>query len=476
MATLTIPNTAVAGQDILASEWNANFTAITNWSTTISNDNLTTMTGAVTWSVSSNSLALSIANSGTEGSISVNHSGVLASAKAAFKVSSAAAQTTGDALAYLTQTNASSTIPTLLVNQSGTGEAASIVSAAALASGKSGLKVASAVAQTAGDAVAHVTSTHASTTIPALRVNQAGTGKVLQTVSTTAPSVPAPVMTTTQRNTITGAAGDRVYNSTLKRPEHHDGTAWRGLPNLSIVSKTTTYTATTDDDVILCDTSGGAWTLSLHTAANHAGKQLRIKKTTSDFSALTINTNSTETVDGVDNTAIHTQYEELTLVSDGTNWHILNRHMPSVWTSYSSTCGLTGGTNTVTALWRREGDSMRCRIDATFNPVFTGGSATYTIPSGPTIDTAKLPGSVSSSNTPKLGFAICNDVGNAVYSASVFYESTSTVSVRPEVDDTGTSSNFLSFTTPVGTTAPFTWSNSDRMYLEFLVPISGWNG
>jgi hypothetical protein len=53
---------------------------------------------------------------------------------------------------------------------------------------------------------------------------------IFHVVTTTRQSIPAPVMTTTQKNALTPVNGGMVYDDTLKRPSWYDGTAWRDLP------------------------------------------------------------------------------------------------------------------------------------------------------------------------------------------------------------------------------------------------------
>lgn len=100
------------------------------------------------------------------------------------------------------------------------------------------------------------------------------------------------------------------------------GTPAGGSTNLSVVAKTANYTATTSDDVIDCDASGGAFTISVYTAVGNTGKVLTVKKTDSSTNAVTIDPNSTETIDGALTVALITQGNALTIVSDGTNWRI----------------------------------------------------------------------------------------------------------------------------------------------------------
>jgi hypothetical protein len=93
---------------------------------------------------------------------------------------------------------------------------------------------------------------------------------------------------------------------------------------LPVTAKTTTYTATTADGVITV-TAAAPWTLTLFTAVGNAGRVLRIKRTdasnTTNF--VTVDPNASETIDGNLTYAMYTQYETLTIVSDGTNWQIL---------------------------------------------------------------------------------------------------------------------------------------------------------
>lgn len=99
--------------------------------------------------------------------------------------------------------------------------------------------------------------------------------------------------------------------------------SWVNRTIRTTAAKTTTYTATSTDEVLLCDTSGGAWTLTLPAAASNTGKVYVIKKTTSDTNALTIDGNSSETIDGTTTKLLFAQYESVTIICDGSNWHVI---------------------------------------------------------------------------------------------------------------------------------------------------------
>jgi hypothetical protein len=241
---------------------------------------------------------------------------------------------------------------------------------------------------------------------------------------------------------------------------------------LTVASKTTTYTATTSDDVILADTSGGAWTLTLYAASGNSGKVLTIKKTTSDFSALTIDANDSETIDGQATTTVNTQFEALKIICDGTNWHILERKFDQ--TPQSFTMSITGQTSDPTkgttttdqAFWTREGKY----IYITFNYVQTGSGADgtgyyiYNIPSGLTIDT---------------NYATTNNNANQVGFGSAYNGSTFVKGPMEIISSTG-----LVMTGFSDTTAPnqigsafYQLSGASIIYGFFAkVPISGWKG
>lgn len=87
-----------------------------------------------------------------------------------------------------------------------------------------------------------------------------------------------------------------------------------------VVSKTTTYSATTSDEIILC--SGSAFTVTLPAASN-AGKVLRIIKTdSSTANVITIARAGSDTINGATSVTLTQQYQEAILKADGsTTWY-----------------------------------------------------------------------------------------------------------------------------------------------------------
>jgi hypothetical protein len=78
-------------------------------------------------------------------------------------------------------------------------------------------------------------------------------------------------------------------------------------------------------DVVLANAASSALTVTLPHAAMHNGRQITVKKTDSSANKVTVKAVS-GTIDGTAASTgkqIFLQYESLTVVSDGTNWHVL---------------------------------------------------------------------------------------------------------------------------------------------------------
>lgn len=94
----------------------------------------------------------------------------------------------------------------------------------------------------------------------------------------------------------------------------------------AVLSKTGAYTVLAADNksLIRCDASGGAFTVALTSAATlGAGFEVSLKKIDSSVLAVTIDPNSTETIDGATTFVLNEQFEEVTLRSNGTNWEVV---------------------------------------------------------------------------------------------------------------------------------------------------------
>lgn len=157
----------------------------------------------------------------------------------------------------------------------------------------------------------------------------------------------------------------------------------------SVTSKTTTYSITNSDYLVLVSASGGGFTVTLPTASGITGQIFTIKRTDQTLAnAVTIATTSSQTIDGVTTRKLMTQYEEFTVQSDGSNWVILSHTYPKGWNAYTiSTAGLTPSDEGT--YWKRDGDSISIySVFAVGSP--SGTTFSFALPSGLVIDAAKL--------------------------------------------------------------------------------------
>ena len=92
---------------------------------------------------------------------------------------------------------------------------------------------------------------------------------------------------------------------------------------LAVVTITGNATLDADDTVVLCDASGGAFTVTLPAAAANETKRYFIKKIDATSNAVTIDANGSETIDGQATQVITIQYNSPQIVSDGTEWWII---------------------------------------------------------------------------------------------------------------------------------------------------------
>jgi len=75
-------------------------------------------------------------------------------------------------------------------------------------------------------------------------------------------------------------------------------------------------------DINLVDATAGNILINLPAPPVSAGRLLYIKKIDSSSNTVTIDQNSSETIDGGTQYLLYNQYEAVTLICDGTNWHV----------------------------------------------------------------------------------------------------------------------------------------------------------
>jgi len=235
--------------------------------------------------------------------------------------------------------------------------------------------------------------------------------------------------------------------------------------NIGYVTKTTTYTAVLTDYFILGSASGGSWTLTLPTAVGITGKIFIIGRSDQTLAnAITVDGNASETINGSANLKLATQGERIKIVSDGTNWQLLERFIPSVWTSFTATGSWSTNTSYL-GYWRRSGDSIDLQYQLNLSGAPTSASLTLNLVSGLTMDSSKFIGAL-------YGTGAYVDAGSTLFRGEV--NAISATAFDCSVCES--SATYLR-STAVTQTVPFTWGNTDQVFVVLnSVPITGWEG
>lgn len=246
--------------------------------------------------------------------------------------------------------------------------------------------------------------------------------------------------------------------------------AWgAGSGLLTVVSKTGNYIITSSDNIVLCDASGGSFTLTLPTAAGITGTVYQIIRTDSTLAnGVTIDGNGSETIQGALTRKLMTKYESVVIVSDGTNWQVLDHRCDTEWDASSWTPTGTWSTNTTyTGRWRRIGDHIEAQVKVATSGAPTSATLNVNLPSGLTADTAKIIS--TSTQQASLGQCVVDDSASVWYPGIVVYQSTT--AVRPMAADASTT--FLKNAT-ISETSPITFGSGDSVTMRFAIPITDW--
>lgn len=226
-------------------------------------------------------------------------------------------------------------------------------------------------------------------------------------------------------------------------------------------TQTTTYAIAGDDDLVLTDATSAGFTVTLPTAVGRKGKQFTIKRVDQTLAnAVTIATTSSQTIDGSTTRKLMTQYEFYTVQSDGANWYVTNRDIPSNWTSYTPTFTAFGTVSGVSFAWRRVGSDVQ--VQGSFiGGTATGSEARMSLPSGLT----------SSSSLPTLSVA---GKGSSAFSSATTF---SGMTVLKEASVTYvTFGNETSTTSGYSKNAGTAFGTGGAWSFFASVPITNWEG
>lgn len=169
---------------------------------------------------------------------------------------------------------------------------------------------------------------------------------------------------------------------------------------LSLVTNiTTTVNIAATASFISGDTSGGAYTATFVVPTGNTNKSFSVRKTTSDFNTLTmaIATSGSFIENGVTSstTRIDTIGETIVFISDGTNYEIVSRVIPSIIFTFTPALGgITAvGNGYLYGSGKRIGSSLQMAfqfVGGTTSTYAAATAVTFGIPSGITIDTAQI--------------------------------------------------------------------------------------
>ncbi len=96
-----------------------------------------------------------------------------------------------------------------------------------------------------------------------------------------------------------------------------------GSISTPVSTKTTTYTLTETDNILLGDATSATFTITLPTAVGINGRRYTIKKTDSSINFVTVDGDGSETIDGDTSFDLELQDEVIEVVSNGNNWAII---------------------------------------------------------------------------------------------------------------------------------------------------------
>jgi hypothetical protein len=88
----------------------------------------------------------------------------------------------------------------------------------------------------------------------------------------------------------------------------------------AIVIKTTNYTVTAQDNLIVCNHATTPFTVTLLDASTATGREFTLKN--KGAAEVTIDATGLGLLDG-DNTYSLTQYQSIKVISDGTTWNVI---------------------------------------------------------------------------------------------------------------------------------------------------------
>ncbi len=91
----------------------------------------------------------------------------------------------------------------------------------------------------------------------------------------------------------------------------------------NVISKTSTYAAVAGD-VVLANTTGGGFTITLPASGSNKNLSIRVKKISSDSNVVTVSRSGSDLIDGQTTQTFTSQWTNIEIIADGvTNWYVV---------------------------------------------------------------------------------------------------------------------------------------------------------
>lgn len=238
---------------------------------------------------------------------------------------------------------------------------------------------------------------------PVLSGTATGTYTLAGTPTITAPAVSSPVLSGTATGTYTLAGTPTITGGVVTAdPSVALGIASKQYvdhPALAAHNSNATIAAFTKTAVL----SGASFALTLNTAVGHTGQMITFIHTgTSLTQVYTIDGAGSETIDGTTTYLLYTVGERLTIVSDGSNWVVLDHQAKTEWVD-AGVMTITGTTSNPTkpttpdidkVYWRRDGNQVFLRyilqVSSASGSAAGTGSYLFALPTNIAFDTTIL--------------------------------------------------------------------------------------
>lgn len=94
----------------------------------------------------------------------------------------------------------------------------------------------------------------------------------------------------------------------------------------TVTASNTGFTLDGTMDLVTGNANSASYTITLPAAASHAGRIYTVKKIDASVNTVTLDGNASETIDGAATYVLGSQWESVTIVSDGTNWLVVHAY------------------------------------------------------------------------------------------------------------------------------------------------------